>query len=104
MKKGELALFTLPSSLGYGNLGVHDVPPGADIQYEVELVSWLTVMDICKDGGIVKKVLLGGDDRQTGDLDEVTGNVRMILLSNLLNILPFFFCLPKSNVIVVFLE
>ncbi|KAG1341813.1 peptidyl-prolyl cis-trans isomerase FKBP62 [Cocos nucifera] len=80
MMKGELALFTLPSSWGYGNLGAHDVPPGADIQYEVELLSWLTVMDICKDGGIVKKVLSGCDDRQTGDLDEVIVKYQVRLL------------------------
>lgn len=80
MKKGELALFTLPSSLGYGNVGAHGVSPGADLQYEVELVSWLTVVDICKDGGIVKKVLSGGDDRQTGDLDEVTVKYQVKLL------------------------
>lgn len=73
MNKGELALFTLPSSLGYGESGAQGVPPGADIQFEVELISWIAVVDICKDGGIVKKILSSGDDTQTGDLDEVTG-------------------------------
>ncbi|XP_065050922.1 peptidyl-prolyl cis-trans isomerase FKBP65 isoform X3 [Musa acuminata AAA Group] len=48
--------------------------------FEVELLSWLTVMDICKDGGIVKKVLSDGDDRQTGDLDEVTVKYQVRLL------------------------
>jgi FK506-binding protein 4/5 len=39
----------------------------------VELLSWLTVVDIYRNGGIVKKVLSTGGNRQTGDLDEVTG-------------------------------
>ncbi|KAJ6822804.1 70 kDa peptidyl-prolyl isomerase-like [Iris pallida] len=71
MRKEELALFTLPSALGYGDTGSEGIPPGADLQFEVELLSWLTVVDICKDGGIVKKILVAGHDIQTGDLDEV---------------------------------
>nr|XP_009412296.1 PREDICTED: 70 kDa peptidyl-prolyl isomerase-like isoform X1 [Musa acuminata subsp. malaccensis]XP_018685326.1 PREDICTED: 70 kDa peptidyl-prolyl isomerase-like isoform X1 [Musa acuminata subsp. malaccensis] len=80
MKRGELALFTLPCSSGYRHAAAQGVPPDADMQFEVELLSWLTVMDICKDGGIVKKVLSGGDDRQTGDLDEVTVKYQVRLL------------------------
>ncbi|KAJ0967699.1 hypothetical protein J5N97_024616 [Dioscorea zingiberensis] len=72
MKKGELALFTMASDLGYGSVGTQGVPPGADLQFEVELVSWLTVVDICKDGGIIKKIMSSGDDVQAGELDEVT--------------------------------
>ncbi|ONK60180.1 uncharacterized protein A4U43_C08F15240 [Asparagus officinalis] len=72
MKKGELALFTLLLKPGHGDLGVRwSIPPGSEVQFEVELVSWLTVVDVSKDGGIVKKILVGGDDVQTGDLDEV---------------------------------
>ncbi|CAL9107379.1 unnamed protein product [Musa textilis] len=80
MKKGELALFTLPYSSGYRHAAAQGVPPDADMQFEVELLSWLTVMDICKDGGIVKKVLSGGDDGQTGDLDEATVKYQVRLL------------------------
>lgn len=80
MKKGELALFTVPSDLGYGSVvGIQGVPPGADLQFEVELVSWLTVVDICKDGGIIKKIMFSGDDVQAGDLDQVTGAPLSIL-------------------------
>ncbi|XP_020083595.1 peptidyl-prolyl cis-trans isomerase FKBP62-like isoform X2 [Ananas comosus] len=79
MNKRELALFTLPSSLGYGESGAQGVPPGADIQFEVELISWIAVVDICKDGGIVKKILSSGDDTQTRDLDEVTVKYRVML-------------------------
>ncbi|XP_072973113.1 peptidyl-prolyl cis-trans isomerase FKBP62-like isoform X2 [Typha angustifolia] len=71
MKKGEVALFTLPSSLAYGSVGAEGVPPYTDLKFEVELISWLTVVDICKDGALVKKILSGGGDRQAGDLDEV---------------------------------
>ncbi|XP_043712988.1 peptidyl-prolyl cis-trans isomerase FKBP62-like isoform X2 [Telopea speciosissima] len=69
MTKGELALFTLPSDLGCGATGV---PPNSVVQFEVELISWITVVDICKDGGIIKKILKKGErDEQPGDLDEV---------------------------------
>nr|CAD1820641.1 unnamed protein product [Ananas comosus var. bracteatus] len=60
MNKGELALFTLPSSLGYGESGAQGVPPGADIQFEVELISWIAVVDIW-------------------DLDEVTVKYQVML-------------------------
>lgn len=73
MRKGEISLFTVPSALGYGDAGAHGVLPGSDLQYEVELISWLAVVDVCKDGGIMKKILLRGDGGQPGDLDEVAG-------------------------------
>ena len=80
MTKGELALFTLPA-LVYGNLGTQwSIPPGAELQFEVELVSWLTVVDVSRDGGIVKKIIVSGDDVQTGDLDEVQGWSKSIKL------------------------
>ncbi|WOL03080.1 70 kDa peptidyl-prolyl isomerase-like isoform X1 [Canna indica] len=72
MKKGELALFTLPPNASHGRAAAQCVPLDAELQFEVELISWLRVVDICKDGGIVKKVLSTGNDNQTGDLDEVT--------------------------------
>jgi hypothetical protein len=49
------------------------VSTGSELHFEVELLSWLTVVDIYRNGGIVKKVLSTGGNRQTGDLDEVTG-------------------------------
>ncbi|XP_042493599.1 peptidyl-prolyl cis-trans isomerase FKBP65-like isoform X2 [Macadamia integrifolia] len=72
MKKGEVALFTIASDLGFGATGAKGVPSSSVIQFEVELISWITVVDICKDGGIIKKILKKGErNEQPGDLDEV---------------------------------
>ncbi|PKI72460.1 hypothetical protein CRG98_007127 [Punica granatum] len=72
MNKGEHALFTVPPELGYGAAGRDNVPPNVALQFEVELVSWITVVDICKDGGIIKKIVdRGTRDEQPTDLDEV---------------------------------
>ncbi|PIA29456.1 hypothetical protein AQUCO_06000064v1 [Aquilegia coerulea] len=76
MKRGEVALFTLPS----GTVGADDVSPDFNIQFEVELLSWIVVVDICKDGGIIKKVLSRGErNEQPGDLDEVTVKYQVML-------------------------
>lgn len=75
MKKGEIALFTLPPHLGYGDRGTDGVPPDSVIQFEIELVSWIRVVDICKDGGIIKRIVKKGEQTgQPGDLDEVKGS------------------------------
>jgi len=76
MKKGEKALFLL-SPLAYEDSGALGVPIGSELHFGVELLSWLTVVDVYKNGGIVKKVLSTEVNRQTGDLDEVTGEHSM---------------------------
>ncbi|XP_021907399.1 peptidyl-prolyl cis-trans isomerase FKBP62-like [Carica papaya] len=73
MKKGENAIFTIPPNLAYGESGSPPtIPPSATLQFDVELLSWSSIKDICKDGGIFKKILAEGDKWENPkDLDEV---------------------------------
>ncbi|KAK9944699.1 hypothetical protein M0R45_010255 [Rubus argutus] len=73
MKKGEDALFTIPPEMAYGASGSPPtIPPNATLQFDVELLSWTSVNDITKDGGIIKKVLKEGEKWENPkDLDEV---------------------------------
>ncbi|CAH2052338.1 unnamed protein product [Thlaspi arvense] len=73
MKKGENAVFTIPSELAYGESGSPPtIPASATLQFDVELLSWSSVKDVCKDGGVFKKILSVGEKWENPkDLDEV---------------------------------
>ncbi|XP_076888135.1 peptidyl-prolyl cis-trans isomerase FKBP62-like isoform X2 [Bidens hawaiensis] len=81
MKKGENALFTIPAELAYGESGSPPkIPPNATLQFDVQLLSWLSVKDICKDGGIFKKIVNKGEKWENPkDLDEVLVNYEVQL-------------------------
>ncbi|XP_042006210.1 peptidyl-prolyl cis-trans isomerase FKBP62-like isoform X2 [Salvia splendens] len=80
MKRGEIASFMLQPELAYGVSGTTGVPSNSIVQFEVELLSWITVVDICKDGGIIKKILESGEQiGPPGDLDEVCVSYKAML-------------------------
>nr|GFA52634.1 peptidyl-prolyl cis-trans isomerase FKBP62-like [Tanacetum cinerariifolium] len=81
MKKGENAVFTIPADLAYGEAGSPPtIPPSATLKFDVELLSWVSVKDICKDGGIFKKIVKeGGKWENPKDLDEVIVNYEVRL-------------------------
>lgn len=81
MRKGEVASFMLHPELAYGVSGTTGVPPNSTVRFEVELLSWITVVDVCKDGGIIKRILVTGE--QIGppdDLDEVCVSYKAMLV------------------------
>ncbi|XP_006857116.2 peptidyl-prolyl cis-trans isomerase FKBP62 [Amborella trichopoda] len=81
MRRGETALFTVPPNMAYGASGAPGVPPDFEVRFEVELISWFSVIDVRKDGGVMKKILSKGTGNDTpGDLDEVTVKYEVMLV------------------------
>ncbi|KAL2894963.1 70 kDa peptidyl-prolyl isomerase [Bienertia sinuspersici] len=80
MKKGEVALFTLPPEMVNVDGGSDKVASDPVVQFEVELISWIIVVDVCKDGGIIKRILeKGQNDNQPSELDEVLVKYQIML-------------------------
>ncbi|CAI8612500.1 unnamed protein product [Vicia faba] len=81
MKKGEIALFTIPPELAYGESGSPPtIPPNATLLFEIELLSWTSVKDISKDGGILKRILSEGEKWENPkDPDEVLVKYKVCL-------------------------
>ncbi|CAL5395852.1 unnamed protein product [Camellia sinensis] len=61
MKKGDIAVFMLSPRLGYRAIGKNGVPSNYVIQFKVDLISRITEVNVCMDGGIIKKVLEKGE-------------------------------------------
>jgi len=73
MKRGEKALLVCSAEHAYGAAGSPPkIPPGATLDFEVELLTWRSVKDVEGDGGLIKTVVAEGEGWQTpGDADEV---------------------------------
>lgn len=71
MKKRECTVFrfALPYELRFRVEGHDRLSPNSVVQFEVELVAWITMVDVSKNGGFVKKILEKGDrDASPSDL------------------------------------
>lgn len=73
MKRGEKCILKCTSDYAYGAQGSPPkIPPGATLNFEVELLDWSSVKDILGNGGVIKTIIAepSGWQKPT-DLDEV---------------------------------
>lgn len=73
MKKGELAKLVCRADYAYGAAGSPPaIPPDATLEFEVELLSWVSVKDVSGDGGVIKSIVAEGKGWATPkECDEV---------------------------------
>ncbi|KAG0574690.1 hypothetical protein KC19_VG283100 [Ceratodon purpureus] len=81
MRKGEQAVFTVQPQYAYGKAGQPPgIPPDTPLRFDIELLSWCSVKDVCRDGGVMKKIVREGKSWETPkDSDEVKVNYEVKL-------------------------
>lgn len=86
MRKGEISILTLPPQMWRGyELLYPNIPVDATLQFEVELISWLKVVDVCNDGGLLKKILVKSVILERPQKkDQVTGDQLQVSWYNLI--------------------
>eukprot|EP00798_Chlamydomonas_sp_ICE-L_P010803 gene10803-16952_t len=72
MRKGEKSMLTCKADYAYGAQGSPPkIPANATLCFEVELISWQSVSDICGNGGVIKTTIVDSNGWQKpGDIDE----------------------------------
>lgn len=77
MRKGEQAIFTISPDYAYGKGGQPPaIPPDTKLTFDIELLSWCSVKDVTRDGGVMKKVVREGKSwERPKEADEVKGEV-----------------------------
>jgi hypothetical protein len=75
MRKGEQAIFTVQPQYAYGKAGrPPGIPPDTPLKFDIKLLSWCSVKDVCRDGGVMKKIVREGKSWENPkDADEVKG-------------------------------
>ncbi|XP_073396039.1 70 kDa peptidyl-prolyl isomerase isoform X2 [Physcomitrium patens] len=73
MRKGEQAIFTISPDYAYGKGGQPPaIPPDTKLTFDIELLSWCSVKDVTRDGGVMKKVVREGKSwERPKEADEV---------------------------------